>query len=215
MFSALRPVQNHHWVISIILFVLILLVIVKWNKSNYIFSFFNSLFSYAFYSGKLSEKRRIDLPEVLLFIASLLGIAFFLFVILNQEAFSLLPFLQILLLLTIILLGKYFIEKMIGDLFEFDQLIGRYLFYKQGVLSWLGLFFLFPLSLLIYFQNIQSSILILGVIGFSVLVYIIKLFSFVGLYQKHILSYWFYFILYLCAFEIAPYLILFKVIKIN
>ncbi|MBZ9788299.1 DUF4271 domain-containing protein [Psychroflexus sp. CAK57W] len=215
MFSALRPVQDHHWVISIVLLILIFLVVVKWNKTNYIILFFNSLFSFTFYSGKFSEKRKIDLPEVLLFISSILGVSFFIFVIFNQEAFSILFYLQILFLVTIILLSKYFIEKIIGELFELNELIGRYLFYKQGILSWLGLFFLFPLGLLLYFQNIENSTLTLISIGISVLVYVFKLFSFVGLYQRNILAYWFYFILYLCAFEIAPYLIIFKVIKIN
>lgn len=215
MFSALRPVQDHHWVISIALLMLIFLVVVKWNKSNYIILFFNSLFSFTFYSGKFSEKRKIDLPEVLLFISSISGVSFFIFVIFNQEAFSILFYLQILFLVTIILLSKYFIEKIIGELFELNELIGRYLFYKQGILSWLGLFFLFPLGLLLYFQNIENSTLTLISIGISVLVYVFKLFSFVGLYQRNILAYWFYFILYLCAFEIAPYLIIFKVIKIN
>lgn len=194
---------------------LIFLVVVKWNKSNYIILFFNSLFSFTFYSGKFSEKRKIDLPEVLLFISSILGVSFFIFVIFNQEAFSILFYLQILFLVTIILLSKYFIEKIIGELFELNELIGRYLFYKQGIFSWLGLFFLFPLGLLLYFQNIENSTLTLISIGISVLVYVFKLFSFVGLYQRNILAYWFYFILYLCAFEIAPYLIIFKVIKIN
>lgn len=194
---------------------LIFLVVVKWNKSNYIILFFNSLFSFTFYSGKFSEKRKIDLPEVLLFISSILGVSFFIFVIFNQEAFSILFYLQILFLVTIILLSKYFIEKIIGELFELNELIGRYLFYKQGILSWLGLFFLFPLGLLLYFQNIENSTLTLISIGISVLVYVFKLFSFVGLYQRNILAYWFYFILYLYAFEIAPYLIIFKVIKIN
>lgn len=194
---------------------LIFLVVVKWNKSNYIILFFNSLFSFTFYSGKFSEKRKIDLPEVLLFISSISGVSFFIFVIFNQEAFSILFYLQILFLVTIILLSKYFIEKIIGELFELNELIGRYLFYKQGILSWLGLFFLFPLGLLLYFQNIENSTLTLISIGISVLVYVFKLFSFVGLYQRNILAYWFYFILYLCAFEIAPYLIIFKVIKIN
>lgn len=215
MFLALRPLQNHHWIISITLFILILLVIVKWNKSNYIFSFLNSLFSKTYYSNKFSEKRRIDLPEVLLFVGSLSGLSFFLFVIINQTTFSILPYLQILLLVSIILLGKYFIEKIIGNLFDFDELMSRYLFYKLGVLSWIGLFILFPLSLFFYFQDVQNSQVFLVVVGVSVLIYVIKLLSFVGLYQKYILSYWFYFILYLCAFEIAPYLILFNLIKIN
>ncbi|MFO7744582.1 MAG: DUF4271 domain-containing protein [Psychroflexus sp.] len=215
MFSVLRTIHDHNWVVGITVFVLVLLVAIKWNKNNYFFSFLNSLFTSVFYSKKFAEKRRVEITEVLLFIASLLSISFFIYVIIYGDTFVILTYLQIFFLVTIILLSKYLIEKIIGDLFQIDQLMGRYLFYKQGVLSWLGLFFLFPLALVFYFQDINDSILLLVIVGVSILVYAIKLFSFVGLYQKHILSYWFYFILYLCTFEIAPYLILFKVIKIN
>ncbi|SDG41422.1 protein of unknown function [Psychroflexus sediminis] len=213
MFLALRPVQNHHWVIGITLFILILLVVLKWNKDNYIVSFGSSLFNSSFYSRKFIEKRRIDLSEVLVFIASLFGISFFVFVILSEGAFSSVVYLQILFLATFILLSKYLIEKIIGDLFELDQLVGRYLFYKQGVLSWLSLFFLFPAGLLLYFQNIDNSSVVYAIAGVLISIYVYKLFSFIRLYQKHILSYWFYFILYLCAFEIAPYLIILKFLK--
>jgi hypothetical protein len=100
---------------------------------------------------------------------------------------------------------------MVGDLFEIDPLINKYLFFKQGILSWISLFILFPFGLLIYFQNIDHSLPVTLVIALVTLLYIAKLLIYALSYQKHILAYWFYFILYLCAFEIAPYLILFKV----
>lgn len=215
MFLAIRSIQDHSWVVSITVFVLILLVVVKWTKSNYFFYFLNSIFSSVFYSKKFAEKRRIEFPEVLLFIASLLSISFFIFIIFYGEDFSILTYLQILFLIVIFLLSKYLIEKMVGDLFQIDQLISKYLFYKQGVLSWIGVFFLFPLALVFYFQDFDNNLLYFITAGVAILMYVLKLFSFIGLYQKHILSYWFYFILYLCSFEIAPYLILFKLIRIN
>jgi len=100
---------------------------------------------------------------------------------------------------------------MVGDLFEIDSLINKYLFFKQGILSWISLFILFPFGLLIYFQNIDNSSSVIFVIALVTLLYNAKLLIYALSYQKHILAYWFYFILYLCAFEIAPYLILFKV----
>jgi len=213
VFSELRHAHHHHWVIGITLFILLLLVIAKWNKVNYIQHFGASLFSNLYFTAKFSEKRRIDLPEVTLFIASLLALALFLYVVFIQGVFDVFAYLRLSLLVLVILLGKYFIEKIIGDVFELHQLLNKYLFFKQGVLSWLSLFVLFPVALLIYFQHLYSSSLLLGVVVFCALIYTIKLTSFFGIYQKPILAYWFYFILYLCAFEIAPYLILFKVIK--
>ncbi|WP_026302716.1 DUF4271 domain-containing protein [Psychroflexus tropicus] len=215
MFQSLRPHIDHHWTVATFFFVLIILVVVKWNKTSYFFSYLNSLYTSNFYSKKFLEKRRIELSEVLLFIGSLFGLSYFIMIITESLDFSILTHLQILFLISIFVLSKYLVEKMLGDLFEIDQILNKYLFYKQGVLSWLALFFLFPAGLFLYFQGSYSPIIVLGIVTVAVLVYAFKLFSFVGLYQKHILAYWFYFILYLCAFEIAPYLILFKVLKIN
>lgn len=211
LFLTLRLSQDHHWIVGITLLILIFMLIIKWNKTNYFFSYVNSIYDMSFFNKKFSEKRRIELPEVFIFLSSLLGLSFFLYVVTDSSDFNITPYLQIFLLLSIFLLSKYFIEKMAGDLFEIDPLINKYLFFKQGILSWISLFILFPFGLLIYFQNIDHTLSVTLVIALVTVLYIVKLLSYPLSYQKHILAYWFYFILYLCAFEIAPYLILFKV----
>ena len=211
LFLTLRLSQDHHWIVGIILLILIFMLIIKWNKTNYFFSYVNSFYDMSFFNKKFSEKRPIELPEVFIFLSSLLGLSFFLYVISDNSDFNITPYLQIFLLLLIFLLSKYLIEKMVGDLFEIDPLINKYLFFKQGILSWISLFILFPFGLLIYFQNIDNSSSVIFVIALVTLLYNAKLLIYALSYQKHILAYWFYFILYLCAFEIAPYLILFKV----
>jgi hypothetical protein len=215
LLQSLRPLINHHWTIGTLFFVLAVLVVVKWNKSNYFFSYLYSIYTSDFYTKKFGEKRRIELSEIFLFLGSLWSLSYFITILKEGVSFSVLTHFQILFLVAILILSKYLIEKMVGDLFEMDALLNKYLFYKQGVLSWISLFYLFPIGLLLYFQNNFNHELVLIVIASAVLIYIIKLFSFLVLYQKQILRYWFYFILYLCAFEIAPYLILFKVLKTN
>ena len=215
MLLSLRPLANHHWTIGTLLFVLVVLVVVKWNKTNYFFSYLSSLYKSDFYSKKFIEKRRIELSELFLFVGSLWSLSYFIVVLKEGIDFSILAHFQILLLITILILSKYLIEKMIGDLFEIDATLNKYLFFKQGVLSWISLFYVFPFGLFLYFQNNFNSELVLIIIISAIGIYIVKLASFIVLYQKQILRYWFYFILYLCAFEIAPYLILFKVLKIN
>lgn len=194
--------------------ILIFILIVKQTKGNSFFLYLNSLFQFDYYHKKFSDKRRIEISEVFIFLSSLLGISFYCYTTTISNNFSILTYLQFVFLITFLLISKYLIEKIIGDLFEIDQFINKYLFYKQGILSWIGLFFLFPASLIMYLNSIDLSILNFIVIGISFLVYLIKLYSFFAIYQSYILTYWFYFILYLCAFEIAPYLILFKVFKI-
>jgi len=213
LFSTLRLSQDHHWTVGIILLILIFMLIIKWNKTTYFLSYMNSFYDMSFFNKKFSEKRRIELPEVFILLSSLLGLSFFLHIISNGSDFNITPYLQTFLLLLIFILGKYLTEKMIGDLFEIDTLINKYLFFKQGTLSWISLFILFPFGLFIYFQNIDHSLSVILVIALVTLLYTAKLLIYVLYHQKHILAYWFYFILYLCVFEIAPYLILFKMFK--
>ena len=215
MVLSTRFIPNHEWVIALIIFILVLLVIVKWNKINYFLNFTKSPLDSSYFTKKFAEKRRIELPEILLFFSSLLGISFFINVYLFEDVFELISYFQIILLVFVFILGKYFIEKIIGDVFEINSLVNKYLFFKQSILSWLSLFFLFPIGLLVYFQSLNQPILLSSCILISILIYALKILNFSFAYQKHILTYWFYFIVYLCIFEIGPILILVKSIKIS
>jgi len=168
-----------------------------------------------FFTKKFREKIRIEIPEVILFSSSLMGISLFIFILINGLEFSIIEFLQILFLLVFIILSKYIIEKIIGDLFKISAIINKYIFYKQAVISWFGVFCLFPLALVIYFQSLESYLFMWSVVGLLALVYMIKISSFLVSYQNYISPHWLYLILYICTFEIAPYLILFNIIKIN
>ncbi|PKG44157.1 DUF4271 domain-containing protein, partial [Psychroflexus sp. MES1-P1E] len=103
LFLTLRLSQDHHWTVGIILLILIFMLIIKWNKTNYFFSYVNSFYNMSFFNKKFSEKRRIELSEVFIFLSSLLGLSFFLYVISESSDFNIIPYLQIFLLLLIFL----------------------------------------------------------------------------------------------------------------
>jgi len=104
----------------------------KVEQDQLFFSYVNSFYDMSFFNKKFSEKRPIELPEVFIFLSSLLGLSFFLYVISDNSDFNITPYLQIFLLLLIFLLSKYLIEKMVGDLFEIDSLINKYLFLSKA-----------------------------------------------------------------------------------
>lgn len=215
LFFTLRSIQDHSWVVGITLLLLIAIASLKWIRSTYFNAFLKSFLNKNFFTKKFREKIRIEIPEVILFSSSLMGISLFVFILINGLEFSIIEFLQILFLLAFIILSKYIIEKIIGDLFKISAIINKYIFYKQSILTWLGLFYLFPLALLIYFQSLESYLFMWSVAGLLALVYIIKISSFLVSYQNYISPHWLYLILYICTFQIAPYLILFNIIKIN
>lgn len=108
------------------------------------------------------------------------------------------------------LLIKVLLERLIGSLFEIDGLIDQYLFQKITYKNFLGLILLPANALIIYFFG-ASSLLFYIMFALLILVIIRGLISSLKTHQNLIKNNLFYFILYLCALEIAPYILLYKV----
>ncbi|TNJ44232.1 DUF4271 domain-containing protein [Tamlana fucoidanivorans] len=115
---------------------------------------------------------------------------------------------------SVFILIKVLVERLIGSLFEIDKLTDQYLFQKITFKNYLGIILLPINALLIYsFQPTLSFIY-----GIVTLLFIINIMGLISSFKsnqsllKHNL---FYFILYLCALEIAPYIILYKVFISN
>ena len=108
------------------------------------------------------------------------------------------------------ILIKVLMERLIGSLFEIDKLVDSYLFQKISYKNYLGLLLL-PINALLIF-NVKSSLTIFYVaIGLLLVVNVIGLVTSFKTHLSVIKNNLFYFILYLCALEIAPYIILYKV----
>lgn len=108
------------------------------------------------------------------------------------------------------ILIKVLIERLIGSLFEIDKLIDQYLFQKISYKNYLGLILL-PINAILLFSIQDSLNLVYVFITILLTVNIIGLITSFKTHQSLIKNNFFYFILYLCALEIAPYTILYKV----
>lgn len=107
------------------------------------------------------------------------------------------------------ILIKVLIERLIGSLFEIDKLIDQYLFQKISYKNYLGLILL-PINAILLFSIQDSLNLVYVFITILLTVNIIGLITSFKTHQSLIKNNFFYFILYLCALEIAPYIILFS-----
>jgi hypothetical protein len=108
------------------------------------------------------------------------------------------------------ILIKVLVERLIGSLFEIDKLIDQYLFQKISFKNYLGLILL-PVNALLLYSFKPTLPIIYGIVSLILFVNILGLMSSFKTHQSLIKSNLFYFILYLCALEIAPYIILYKV----
>ncbi|WP_166960818.1 DUF4271 domain-containing protein [Yeosuana marina] len=160
------------------------------------------------------EQKFFDRFDALLFVNLILSLSIFGFIYLKLSNQVFAPNIDVIFKLTIgigiFILIKVLLERLIGSLFEIDKLIDQYLFQKISYKNFIGLF-LVPVNLILLF-SITPSLIILYIIIFLLLVVnIMGLITTIKTHQSLIKRNLFYFILYLCTLEIAPYIILYKV----
>jgi hypothetical protein len=121
-------------------------------------------------------------------------------------------FIRIATLLTVFILVKYLIEKIVATIFGIEEIMDEYNLTKVNYRTYVGLLLL-PITVVMFYNDGFSNILIVLflLIAINLFTYVI---TFVR-YQNYVLSKLFYFILYLCAFEIAPYYFVYYLIKKN
>lgn len=139
---------------------------------------------------------------------------FLIYSYLNNQAPSEQPFifLQILLGYIILLFSKGILEYVVTYFLGFKDLFESYHFKKSSYRNLLGIALLACSSILLYNQN-HSKTLIFISLGLTGVIVLISIINIASKYRKVILSHPFYFILYFCTLEIAPYYILYKVIE--
>lgn len=122
-------------------------------------------------------------------------------------------FIQVVFGFGVLMLVKYFAEKMLANLFLMENIIEDYLFFKFSHRHYLALA-IFPLCIIDVYTHVLGGYAFLII---SIAFLIINLLFILKYYRKKgllIFNNLFYFILYLCALEIAPYFILYKVVTI-
>ena len=157
----------------------------------------------------------IQLPfNILLFATQTISISLFIYLALEAWQPAMVAenpwiFVQILTIFTVFVLIKFFIEKIISSVFAIDGLVHGYLYHKLTYRNLISMFF-FIANIVFFYAFQPSKIILLIFITIMVLANLISLFYSYKTYAKIIFKDFFYFILYLCALEISPYIILYK-----
>lgn len=164
------------------------------------------------------DQKFIDGFESLLFINLVLGIsisAFICYKCLHPDiSFDWLLISKLIIGIAAIFIVKVMVERLISSVFEIDEIIERYIFQKSSYKNFGGLLLLPINALLLYSITptiettayLLAPILIINILGFT---------KIMRSNQNLIISHFFYFILYLCALEIAPYILMYKFISSN
>ena len=145
---------------------------------------------------------------VLLFVVQVISLAFFIQLALSHYGYAektdWVLFIRISTLLAVFILCKFLIDKIIGTAFNMEEFVEQFNLRKVSYRSYMALFLL-PLNIILFYGDSSPEfvffVLITAILLTNLLTYLVALKN----YQNFIAGKLFYFILYLCALEIAPY----------
>jgi len=209
----LREIISNEWYVIFFVICLSILALAKRSFSTRFSDFLLLVGKSKYLKIYAREQKFIDQFDALLFVNLIISLSLFCFLgystFVDNVVFNLGTFLKILLGVGSLILIKILLERLIGSLFEIDPLIDSYLFQKTNYKNFTGLLLL-PINILLVFTIPLSANVFYAIFGLIFIINLIGFITSIKTHQKTIINNIFYFILYLCALEIAPYVILYK-----
>ena len=203
-----RIVENKDWATALFIFAFVLIAIAKSMFENRFNEFSRLIISDKYIKVYRDSSQMSSWFTVSLFVVQLISLSFFIQLALHTFGIvsktDWLIYIQIFTFLTFYILSKYLIELIIATSFDIEEFVEQFNLQKVSYRTYIGVFLLPINCFLFYSDSISKEVLL----GFIAIVLIINLFTYlVSLknYQNILMSKLFYFILYLCALEIAPY----------
>ena len=162
------------------------------------------------------DRKLIDLFSSILFFNFVVALSVFIYfgysTFIKTLSFQLLPYLKLLAAVFIVFLIKNRLESYIGIVLEIDKLVANYLFQKTTFKNYSG-FAILAANLFLIYTNVEPKFILILTFTLIVLINSIGFLTTYNYYRKLINTNIFYFLLYLCALEIGPYIILYKILS--
>ncbi|MEL1255072.1 DUF4271 domain-containing protein [Flavobacterium sp. DGU38] len=205
-----RIIENKDWATLLFVLAFAVVAITKTAYENRFSEFTKLIFSDKYIKIYRDVSHLKSSFTVGLFIVQIISYAFFIQLTLSIFGFAgtektdWMLFARIATFLTYFILAKYLIEKIIGTAFNIDEFVDLFNLQKATYRTYIGLLIL-PVNAVLFYRDDISKIVPLAIIGVSACINLFSYFISIKTYQNTIINKLFYFILYLCALEIAPY----------
>ncbi len=203
-----RILEPRDWATCLFVFSFVLIAITKTAFETRFSEFLRILVSDKYIKVYKDTSHLMSGFTILLFIVQLISFSFFMQLVLNYFGYvsktDWVIFLRIFTFFGIFVLSKFLIEKIVATIFNIEEFAEQFNLQKVSYRTFIGLI-LMPINIYLFYNNIPSNIVIYCIIA---VILTINLFSYLvslKIYQNLFIGKLFYFILYLCTFEIAPY----------
>ena len=210
-----RIIENKDWATVLFIVSLGLIVLTRNLFENRFHDFIRLIVSDKYLKIYKESSHLMSGFTVFLFAANLISLSFFIQIIFHHLGYGAktdwVLFVQIFTFLTVFILSKFLIEKIIATTFGIEEIIEEFNLQKVSFRTYLGLLLL-PITIILFYNDLVSNSLIYTLIAILLIINLLTYLFSLKIYQNLIISQLFYFILYLCALEIAPYYFLYYLI---
>ncbi|RZJ27030.1 MAG: DUF4271 domain-containing protein [Flavobacterium sp.] len=207
-----RPMETHDWATVLFVLCFVLIAVTRTAFEKRFSDFMRLAVSDKYIKVYKDSGHLMSGFTVILFVVQVISIAFFIQLALSHYVHTIktdwVLYIRVFTLLAVFILSKFLIDKIIATAFNIEELVEQFNLRKVSYRTYVALILL-PVNILLFYNNYSSDflffIVIAALIATNLLTYLVSLKN----YQNFIAGKLFYFILYLCALEIAPYYFLY------
>ncbi len=210
-----RIIENKDWATVLFIVSFGLIVLTRNLFENRFHDFIRLIVSDKYLKIYKESSQLMSGFNIFLFATNLISLSFFIQIIFHHLGYGTktdwVLFVQIFTFLTVFILSKFLIEKIIAATFGIEEIIEEFNLQKVSFRTYLGLLLL-PITIILFYNDFVSNSLIYTLIVILLIINLLTYLFSLKIYQNLIIGQLFYFILYLCALEIAPYYFLYYLI---
>ena len=203
-----RIIENKDWATFLFILAFGIIAITKSVYENRFGDFINLIFSDKYSKVYRDSSQLKSSFTISLFFVQVISFAFFIQISLSIFGYASktdwILYIQIITFLIFFILSKFLVEKIIATTFNIEEFVEQFNLQKITYRTYIGIIIL-PINILLFYYNTVSQNIPIAIISIIVLMSILTYSLSIKKYQSLILSKLFYFILYLCTLEIAPY----------
>ena len=203
-----RIIENKDWATALFVLSLILIALTKSVFENRFNDFTKLIYSDKYIKMYRDSSHLMSGFTIALFVVQIISFSFFLQLFLSYygraSKSDWMLFIQLFTFITYFILAKFLIEKIIATAFKIEEFMEQFNLKKVTYRTYIGLIIL-PIDLILYYFDTFSKNIFLPICTIALIINIFTYLLTIKNYQSLIMGKLFYFILYLCALEIAPY----------
>ena len=203
-----RITDTNDWVTLVFIMAFGIIALTKSIYENRFEDFTKLVFSDKYIRIYRDSSHLMGMFSISLFFVQIISFSFFIQILLDRFGFGSktdwVLFIQIFTFVIYFILSKFLIEKIIATTFKIEEFTEQFNLQKVTYRTYVGLILL-PIDIILFYygsvlKNISLPILY-SIVVLNILIYVYSIKN----YRKEIFGKLFYFILYLCTLEIAPY----------